>query len=397
MSEATFLSAARGGSGADGNGVKGVSFGADVVDDDEEEEEEEEEDAEALAGVSEKLFRIRQYLQRLPQHPFVQYSRINEDIGIDLHLNEDVLQRLKVSELIEIDENEEKIRFKPRVEVHDINSLLKALDRFPDGISIQELEESGPADIRLVVDKAITWGLVIAIRNRNTVGGSSNLLLFPKGPSFLVPLQGKFKAEVSKAKLESTADVRKEVRRGDAIIVGREGANAFNDFDGVDEEKIKDSCFRVSNDTVGSRLEEVNYGRIVDGVLKNFVPYSRSSSSLPAQGPDVEYKRKFTDTKIPIAPAYKGKRNLENVQVYKHGCTNDIREMWREATKRHKYRATDSGAATLNNQLLQRSLCTKEWLERGGSNVKKKPVAESKKRRANNRARISTNAHLIGK
>ena len=68
------------------------------------------------------------------------------------------------------------------------------------------------------------------------------------------------------------------------------------------------------------------------------MPYSASSveedASAKRRNGDVVYKYKFSEKKLPLSPSLviEDVKELQDVQVYKHGCTNDIRVIWKRVS-----------------------------------------------------------------
>mmetsp|Transcript_16737 Transcript_16737/g.32553 ORF Transcript_16737/g.32553 Transcript_16737/m.32553 type:complete len:428 (+) Transcript_16737:103-1386(+) len=352
-----------------------------------------EDDEGAAALMSKRLFEIRTYLQGIDKHPFQSFEDIREKLEIDLNVEEELLERLEKSDMILVDKEKKEIKFEPRFDVFDIPSLLRALDKYPDGIPVEEIKACGPIDILLHVHKAIIWGLVIALRNRNAAGGTSPYVLFPRGPSFLVPVSGRVTAEPGKSVLKTTCDIQPEIHRGDSLLLGRDAVDAFleNELD-----VLETRCLRVSNEPFGAPqpLPERELAVIVERLQRNQVPYSRSSADPPRPPKEGDYKLVFTDSKVPINPSIaKEATPLEGVTALKHGCTNDVKELWREVCKKHHYRAQQS--PVLDRLLTENNLTTAERLAQSGQTVRKRKVrTSSKPKRRTNRARKITNAHI---
>jgi hypothetical protein len=360
--------------------------------------------SDVLAAQSEKLYLVKSYLQSLPGHPFVSFAHVAEQLGVDLHVQEDVLERLKENDRIDVDTVGARLKFNPRLDIRDLASLLAALDKNPDGLQLSEVIECGPKDIGEAVERAVVSGAVIAVRNRGTSNATTNIVLFPRGPVFLVPIgSGRLQLDGAEEqgggardtgsrkryKLNTGTDVRSEVRRGDVLVVGRQGAEALAERD---LPAIERNCVRVSLDLAGTR-NEADLAQIMDHLSRLPTPYSRSSQvdPLPPKG-GADYRRALTDSKVPLMPAFAGDASGE-VSVFKHGCTNDLREVWRSVCKRYQYRPQDS--ATVNRLLAEEGLASGAWIDMGAnvSGLKRKQVVKKKKRQGRKVTNL-TNAHL---
>jgi len=371
--------------GSAGNGE------ADEDDDNDSDDDIEEGDTDLAANLSEKLYQVQSYLQRLPGHPFVTFADLSEKTGVDLHLDEDVLERLAQNERIMVDAENKRVKFKPRADIHDLPTLLASLSRFPDGISVSEIEECGPEGIAEVVEQAVLWGLVIAVRNRQATGGTSHIVLFPRGANFLTQLTGTFSAEQFGQKLTGAATMATgEVRRGDALFVGRESTDAL---DNIDPNWLARRAFRVSAESSLPTQNETRPAVVLESLSRLPVPYSRSSNRDPLPRKNSEFMRTFTDIKVPLATQLREPQALHNTTVFKHGCTNDVRRVWRRACDKHKYRPAD--VAAVNRMLLDHGLVSEEWLAKDSASVlKRRQQVKKKKRRAGRRVTKLTNAHL---
>ncbi|GBG31404.1 General transcription factor IIE subunit 2 [Hondaea fermentalgiana] len=375
----------------EGDEDEGEDEDGDTGSEDEDGEDEDDEEGKKAALMSTRLFTVRSHLQSVANHDYVFFSDILQDLDINLEGDADLLERLEKSDMIVVDMNEKRIKFEPRFDVRDIPTLLQALKKFPDGISVQEIEASGPEGVISYVQRAITWGLVIAIRNRNAAGGTSPYVLFPRGDSFFVPLSGAVTAEPGRSALGSTCDLQGEVHRGDALVLGRDAVEAFEDND---LSVVEQRCLRVSTEPYGARQPhaEREYAAAVEILQRNQVPYSRSSAEPPRPPKEGDYKLVFTDSKVPVIPSVKAASALRGVQALKHGCTNDVKALWREVCKKHRYRA--AAAPIVDHLLTENNLTTAERLAQSSVTRKRKVRLSAKPRRQNNRARKITNTHV---
>lgn len=138
------------------------------------------------------------------------------------------------------------------------------------------------------------------------------------------------------------------------------------------------------------------YQTIVERMQRNNIPYSRSSDKdpKPPPGEGAGYVHEFNGFKVPIMPRFQGVQPTSGEAVFKYGCSNDLKSVWRKVTDLHRYRARNPAEEELLNKLLQEhNLQTKEDLERQGP-ARKRRKAKAKRVRQNNRAKVGTNTHM---
>lgn len=160
------------------------------------------------------------------------------------------------------------------------------------------------------------------------------------------------------------------------------------------------------------------------------MPYSASSvtDSAPRKGAkdEVVYKYKFNERKLPLSPslAIEDMQELKQATVYKHGCTNDIRQIWQRVSEKtcmnveqkyvhrrlqslldsilaHHYTFKISYSYVHDRLLLRRELAKEGLLTEAelkhntGSNQNEVTLKKGKKRRRRqNRAYKVTNTHM---
>jgi len=333
-------------------------------------------DGEKKINISKSLYDIRTFLRQLPGHPFVSFEDVNDQLSINLHIEPELLERLGENEMIQVEAS--RIKFKPRFNIVDIPSLIEALNKHPTGIAIEEIVDCGPEDIRDDVYEAIHGGLCISIKCKAQGGpaGGNTLVLFPPGDSFLCALDGQFTGDKSKPyKLTPTEDVTAQVRPGDAILVGDHGLLALRD--GRSDSYLQ----RVTNgDGSMDQMERIS---------KNIVPYSRSNTPRPAEKSKLLSTLDYSSN-VFVEPGIFV--DTQGCTVYKHGCHNDIREVWNKVCS--KFSFTVNRSDELDQELLANNLIKKEWLDEAVLSSDYKPRPKIKRPRQNNRIRKRTNDHL---
>lgn len=289
---------------------------------------------------------------------------------VDLQDDDDVDRLLQANEKITRTLDEEGVAayaFKSEYSnVFDANSLLAAVDR-EGSVRIKDVVDSY-AEAREDIERFVVSGEVIASQNQAT----HEVFLFPRRGSYLVQLSASVKANGSAASLEPepvtvfavTKDVQLEIRRGDAVRIGS-----------VEWRRVSS---RVSRSEKQPKRAER--------------PLSVSSTREMHSGN--EYVDPFDEARLSVVPALESPPSA-GVVLFKHGCTNDVREAWLE-TAAH----TPADPDALSKALLAANL--------GGSGERRVPkrasrkshdkdaAAQPKKRRYNRTYHKITNTHLEG-
>lgn len=234
--------------------------------------------------------------------------------------------------------------------------LLNLIDSIKTGVALKDIENCYE-DIRGHVHEMIIGGEVIAIKNKET----KNTVLFPRGRPFLTTLSGTVTATPCDQVLSTSMDLTPEIRRGDAILVG-------------------DSWFRVSS-AVGKNANQPARAR---------APLSVSSVQ------EISERNVYIDvldaSHVPLDGDYDGAVVYQGA-AFKHGCTNDVRDMWAATLAETK--------PFMGDKELEAELFRLNLISRPGAAVQKKKVisaADAKKERRKVKRRIMkpTNTHLRG-
>jgi len=376
--------------------------------------------------LSKNLHAVREYLKKVPQHNFVSFDTLQKKTGIDLDLQSEVLNKLKRSEDIIVDINQ--IKFKAKYPITDLKSLMEQLEKHERGIIYNDILNccADKEYAHEFISEAITLGLVNCIKPPR--GRKEKTVLFAKGSSFLVPLSGTFIKQRNEKKtslkcLDSEfLDVTKEVRRGDAVIVDWKGVLAYRD---KNYQSCKEYCRRVSADVVN--IEKRNKPKYEPGtcfesardqVERNAPPFTTSSTTLKlneTKKQDLKFRYIFNHKKIPLAPEklpvipnmkrrlleeddddYEAELNASKLTLYKHGCTNDVRDLWAKVCKQTPYNAKEDTLKLLK-QLRDKKLITQDEIDRDFLNKAPRPKKEKikKRRRRMKIPKNLTNNHML--
>ena len=106
-----------------------------------------------------------------------------------------------------------RLRFRPKYNVSDLDSLLIELEQNHCGVPLEDLEDAYEG-AKQDIERAILRAQLIAVKIHRT----KDLVLFPRGDRFLVRLSGTVTADPQRPlRLATTHDLLGEVRRGDAV------------------------------------------------------------------------------------------------------------------------------------------------------------------------------------
>lgn len=244
-------------------------------------------------------------------------------------------------------------------DVVDRATLLKRVNE-SKGVALEDLEDCY-VEAAEHIESMIVAGDVLATTHQTT----RKTWLWPRQGTYLVQLAGQAassQVEDDRADVTVTADVRSEVRRGDAVKVG------------------------VAWARVSSRVS-------ANGRQPKRAERPLSVSSTHDMHKDNHYIDVFDDTRIPVVPG------IDKVgPILKHGCTNDVKDLWfATANKTPKDRA--ELAQLLKNANLDDAAATaRRPTKRPRRNPAVEPAVTKKKRRQQRSdAHVKiTNTHLRG-
>eukprot|EP00753_Platysulcus_tardus_P014625 PLAT4413.3.p1 GENE.PLAT4413.3~~PLAT4413.3.p1 ORF type:complete len:260 (+),score=89.69 PLAT4413.3:67-846(+) len=224
-----------------------------------------------------------------------------------------------------------------------------------DGIVISSVLDCY-VGIKEDIDALIKEAKVICVR----IAEKEKSVLYPRLTSFPIKLSGSLTVKKGDHMVETTEDLRGEIRRGDCI-------------------RIEGRVYRVDATVKGSKQAPSYY----------------SSSSLKELSSRYVYVRPFTATELPLDPAYDGE-SKESVVATRDGASNDVRELWRATRRDDRWPRT---RADLEKIMLDEDMTTKDMLRPRHRRFKRlRPKETARKRKKRRRARIKklSNAHLEG-
>jgi hypothetical protein len=265
-----------------------------------------------------------------------------------------------------------------------VSDLLNLIQRVQTGVSDHDVADcyhGVKEDIKALITSGISLfyefpqysnlsppasGQVIACKNKDK--DHKDIILYPRQQPFFVNLSGEIRALPGKEEVETSIDLTSEIRRGDAILVG-------------------ENYFRVDCRISGGRANQPERAR---------APLSVSSlTTHDLRGKNVYYLD-FTDKCIPLDREFDGMEPFTG-KALKHGCTNDIRDLWKKSQEVAFPLLSDQ--VRLQDELIRLKLLTRPGSEIatkskiGDGEPKQKRMKTTQKQSRFNR---QTNTHLIG-
>ncbi|CCI39791.1 unnamed protein product [Albugo candida] len=342
-----------------------------------------------------KVYNILEYLRKVPMHQPVSIKDIFQHTGVDLGVDDQVDHRLKnnpkvrvvgdryayqVSEIRHQEQNTIAENARPSTRfptAFDSSSFENALlFQTPEGIPTEDLMDCY-VDVERDLQALARSGEVICVKHAEK--GAE--VFYPRDMSFLVDVSGVATVEPGSYITNSSQDVTNEIRRGDAI-------------------KIGNHWFRVS-------------GAVKTSSASRPAPFSGMSSKSvssvrdPNTSKKVRYLFKFDKDHMPIdAPFPDASNNTAasmdrwdalprrgpKFQMTKHGCTNDIRELWQNTMRNFP---TDRNE--FYKKLVQAGLTTQSKVDASRRQSKRRLKEDKKKTRTRKQRDIKiSNQHLIG-
>jgi hypothetical protein len=366
---------------------------------------------------------IVEYLKTVPPPLQATYTDLQRELGIDLSdvRNAAVLDLLLSNRVVEVERRSDNdlssgaratdasgrimmlFRYRAKHDVTDRWSLLREVDRVATGVALKDL--TAPMCYPQVVEDVQTMvlrGEIIAYSNKEF-----DLVLYPRGPPFIVQLSGDVLATAGQDVVRTTADLSHEVRRGDAVRIGSHNWDWYrvscHGSAGQDLQRQRAPCSVTSD-------------RDIDTLGRNVYRQAFNSASLPLDG---DYDSTNAAEMITRAtsegasdPTMHGTLSTSShgaavisTKAYRHGVTNDIRELWTATADSLQafQTADDSAALHLREVLARHNLIAKLDVrnishtgQSGRTNKNKKELAKEKRKRKVVAKASTFNSHLKG-
>jgi len=336
----------------------------------------------------EKQAEVVKYLTKLTSSQKASSVDIQKELGIFLNGKDArVLRMLKSNMKVEVimpgpEGGEVFYRYHTDFEVRDCHELLALINRRDSGIQESDVSHCYNG-VQQDLEAMILAGEVIAWKNKE--GGDRSI--FRRGTPFYVELSGAVTATHNTDSLRTERDLQKEIRRGDAISL---------EFD----DGAVPKWFRVDC-AIDSRPNQPERGR----------PPLTVSSLVPRALKQNSFAKPFNRHMLPLDSDFKSNRKTKKTEPHtgvavKHGCTNDIRDMWIETREDIKdfidqsNRSVSRSDMLLTQRLIQTGLISQQGLalsntsESGQKRIKR--VAKKKPAQKRRIGQKVSNAHLEG-
>lgn len=270
--------------------------------------------------------RVLEVLKIEPGHRSLSTEEIYAKSNIDITTRDDVIILLKGNPKVKMTEDG-KYAFKDVYDIRNRTDILNCLKDESKGIRLKLIVDNYMEIEDDVRQYAYNTEIIV---DRN--GEKNDATLFDRGATYRVPLSGTVSIRKHSSMLVTSHDLRSEITRGDAIY-------------------IQDMVFRVSyKGGVNSRLGPCKW---------EFV--SGASSTTPAETRDGQpFQDSFDSERLPLDRMWKG-GDINNIKVYKEGCSDDIRLLWNSTSERDDF-PIDRKA--LDNIMLRQGLLSREQVNK---------------------------------
>ena len=369
---------------------------------------------------------IVEYLKTIEPPLQATFTDLQRELGIDLgdaH-NAAVLDLLLCNRTVEVERRRDNdlsagavatdannrimflFRYRAKHDVKDRWSLLREVERVATGVALSDL--CSPLCYPNVVEDVETMilrGEVIAYSNKEF-----QLVLYPRGTPFLVQLSGEVSAIAGQQVVSTTADISQEIRRGDAVRIGSHGWDWYRvSCTGAASQQLlrqKAPCSVTSDrdiDTQGKNIYRHDFTRIqmpLDG------EYDAANATELITRANIDGDTTNMHGIVSDAVVSGVKRTCVTTKVYRHGVTNDIRELWAStADSLQAFKDMDDSAAFRLRETLARHklissgevrlIATTGQSGRINKNKRTEKDEKKRKRRVNTQA-SAFNTHLKG-
>lgn len=247
------------------------------------------------------------------------------------------------------------------------------------GLSRNEIRDSYPGIAEHIADM-VTSGQVLA------VGNNQDIVLYPRKKPFLTELSGEVTLTSGSSIVQTSADLRHEIRRGDAILLGDLW---FRVSSVISTSSISQQPARARPPASVSSTEDMNSrNEYLYPYTENTLPLSAPVSRLPPEG-SLCVVRTNEDN---------GTGQRVTIKAYKHGCSNDLRMRWEKTYEDMKSRRLLGDDRQLEAELLKLQLISRPgaFTDSGKRKIAIESSSKAKRPRKAPRVYKVTNTHLKG-
>ena len=295
--------------------------------------------------------KVLQRLRKSGGFVFIAESELSRELSVDAETLRRALRGNKaIKERVHPGTKELQYAFASKYKLKDCDDLLALLSDASDGVREADLDSTYPS-IREDMIQLREHARVIAVRNAE----DKTTVLFPRRMRYLTRLSTDIQApgrSTSLNEVNTTCDVRKEVRAGDII-------------------RINGTDVRLS--TKGGAVQ-------------------LSCSSVKDHSTSDKYERRNTKDTLFLQNPYNA-QSYSGENVLKHGCTNDIRTMWHDTQQDLPLERRQVQDALVKSGLMK---AEDVGVRRGGQPLKRqkrKPGRRKRSKRIGNLTTL-TNQHV---
>mmetsp|Transcript_106948 Transcript_106948/g.209641 ORF Transcript_106948/g.209641 Transcript_106948/m.209641 type:complete len:407 (+) Transcript_106948:52-1272(+) len=317
----------------------------------------------------EKHIEIVEYLKKLPESAWVTFVDIERELGIRLDDEIQVLGMLKSNPRVDqLQPNSGNsggdrtlaFQYRARYSLSNKSQLCELIRRSKNGLVLADVRNCYEG-VESDVMSLIVGGDIIAVHNKVEF---KSLILYPRGRPFLTKLSGTVTATPGEQMLRTSIDLRRELRRGEAIEVGG-------------------TWYRVGS-AIGS-------GAAGEQIQRAAAPASVTSDKDMSERN--VYCDPYTAEALPLDGDYDGAEEYTG-PAYRHGCSTDVKQAW-ECTSGELAQFHGDGDA-LRKELISRNLLSRHAVSTSAHAPKRRTEKVKARRKTSTRPRANANSSNFG-
>ena len=288
----------------------------------------------------------------------------------------------------------ELFRYKPKANVKNIRELERLVNRCPNGLPVLEIDDAY-AGVTDDWQKLVHDGRVIGVKSAET----NNVVMFPRGPSFLTQLSCPVWVDGGVSRISTSGrDVTAEIRRGDALVLDGGTYRVAYETKGTKNPSVLSVS---SNKELSARARwAADFDDPAGGVPLSLPFEFNKATGGEGEAQPIGTKRQRACLAAAASSSSSKSKGGAGVKLtaYKHGVSNDIRQMWKATVA-----GWPADERLLNKEMLRNGLMTQEQYNQIVNPVNKRHLKGNasmhkvkKRRYRKKKVKISTNSHLHG-
>jgi hypothetical protein len=312
----------------------------------------------------EKHASVVEYLKGLPSGSWATFIDFERVLSINLDVETHLLQMLLSNPRLEHQrrEGDNAIAFQYRAPyiINNKQQLCENIRRYRNGIVLTDIKNCYPG-IEADVSSLILGGDIIAVKCKEPY---NSLVLYPRGQPFLTRLSGTVSATPGQQMVRTSADLQKELRRGEAVQVG-------------------EFWYRVGS-AIGS-------GAAGEQIQRSAAPTSVSADK-DLSDRNV-YCDPYTAELMPLDGDFEGDAPFVG-SCFRHGCTTDIKNCWKQTAE--ELRKFSGDGELLHRELVSLNLLSRHVSTTGNLLVRQRAQKTKPKRKQSKPRAGAAGASLYG-